>query len=258
MLSHIYSRWPTHYVAVLCNFHRSRLHFILQAMMEAQVVSPKSLDCILVHKELEYLAPSSINNMNGSGDTSWLKGYIEVISPWPTPTKPMKAFDLLQPGLCDVDVAPSVLLARMDKSLVGHIVLAAILDDPFTDASAATLKAIVEECHGHFRSVDLVTVGMEEAEQLSDLIDAMQGLFGLLGTWADATKYKSEVLDLADNMGKDGSKASVVIANGVKTTTMFLAKLAAIVVVATTLEIAMPLADNITSELRGCFGHHFR
>jgi len=90
---------------------------------------------------------------------------------------------------------------------------------------------------------------MHEAEILSELLDTLLALMGLLGTWSDAVRYKTEVLDLAENIGKVGSKASVVIANGVKSTIALLAKLEAIVAAVTTLEIAMPLADKIMSEL---------
>ena len=158
--------------AMLPSVNRSRLRVVLKARLKAQVVFPTLLHFLLVQKELEHLAPSA-EKRRGNMDPSWVKGYIEVASPWPTPAQPKKAFDLLRPRLCDIDVAPSILLGRMDKCFVEQVLLPAILDDPTTDASNAALKNIVEASYNHFKMVDMVSVGMHEAETLSELLDTL-------------------------------------------------------------------------------------
>ena len=68
----------------------------------------------------------------------------------------------------------------MDKCFVEQVLLPAILDDPTTDASIAALMNIVESSYSHFKMVDMVSVGMHEAETLSELRDTLSWLMGLL------------------------------------------------------------------------------
>jgi hypothetical protein len=123
--------------AMLQSVDRNRLHVIFKAMLKAQVVFPKSLNFLFVQKELEHVAPSA-EKRRSNVDHSWVKWYIEVISPWPTPAKPKKPFDLLRPRLCDIDAAPNILLGRMDKRLVEQVVLPARMPTPQSGQNMST------------------------------------------------------------------------------------------------------------------------
>ena len=126
-----------------------------------------------------------------------------------------------------------------------HVLSPAILDHSTTGAFTASLKKIVVASYNHFRLVDMVSVGMQAADSLSELLDSLVGLVRVLGAWSDVVRYKNEVLGLAETTGKDGSKASVVIASGSQSPAALVAKLEAIVAGATTLEIALPFAYEI-------------
>ena len=211
---------------------------VLEALQKTDTKLPKSLFFLLVQKELDHILSLEL-------DDSTLDAYISVVSPWATPLEKKSQFDLMAPRLRDIEAPCEQKLSRFDKSLIDMVLVPAILDD---QGGGPKVRAIVHKCSIHFEAVDALNLGAKDAAYLCDFLETLRALRGIFASWTEMLEVSDELESMYDNIGKDSSMPSAVVANAVRqspyydTLKLFLEK-------AGTLKVALPQVREVTAQL---------